>query len=80
MRGVDDPIIQAVLNNMLIYLSESDDSQLESVRYIEDYWGKVQLVMTTPSMTVGNSYKPKFADFHDIFIDGSPTCIVADTF
>ena len=36
MRGVDDPIIQAVLNNMLIYSSESDDSQLESLRNIED--------------------------------------------
>ena len=80
MRGVDDPIMQAVLNNMLINSSESDDSQLESLRNIEDYWGKVQLVMTTPSITVGNSYKTKFADFHNIFVHGSPTCIVADTF
>lgn len=80
MRGVEDPIMKAVLNNMLVYSSESDDSQLESLRNIEEYWGKVQLVMTTPSITVGNSYKPEFADFHNIFIHGSPTCIVADTF
>jgi hypothetical protein len=36
--------------------------------------------MTTPSITVGNSYSPKTPDFNSVWVAGSPTCIVAQTF
>jgi hypothetical protein len=36
--------------------------------------------MTTPSITVSNSYKPNVPDFTSVRVAGSPTCIVAQIF
>lgn len=66
--------------NILIYSSDSDDSLINTLKNIEESWGKANLVMTTPTITVGNSYKPKLADFDNIFCFGAPTCCVCDTF
>ncbi|MBC7439317.1 MAG: hypothetical protein H7250_04970 [Flavobacterium sp.] len=67
-----------VKENMLVYSSEVDDSQFDTLNEIETEWGNSSLVMTTPSITVGNSYSPK--DFTSVWVNGSPTCIVAQTF
>ena len=66
--------------NILIYSSDADDSQINTLKNIEKSWGDADLVMTTPSITVGNSYKPKVADFDNIFCFGAPTCCVCGTF
>jgi hypothetical protein len=72
--------IEEIRNNMLIYNSEVDDSQFDTLNDIESSWGKASLVMTTPSITVGNSFSPKIPDFNSVWVAGSPTCIVAQTF
>jgi hypothetical protein len=72
--------IEEICNDMLIYNSEVDDSQFDTLNDIESSWGKAPLVMTTPSITVGNSYSPKNPDFNSVWVAGSPTCIVAQTF
>ena len=66
--------------NILIYSSDSDDSQIETLKNIHESWGNADLVMTTPSITVGNSYKPPIIDFDNIFCFAAPTCCVCDTF
>ena len=65
---------------ILIYSSETDDSQIETLKDIHTSWGNADLILTTPSITVGNSYKPDIIDVDNIFCFGTPTCIVADTF
>jgi len=78
----DDPAVQAVLRPgaLLVYSSETDDSQLETLRHMETTWGAARLVMVSPSVTVGNSYAPATPDFDNVFMASAPTCIVADTF
>ena len=66
--------------NILIYSSDMDDSQIETLQDIHKNWGEADLVMTSPSITVGNSYKPNIADFDNIFCFAAPTCCVCDTF
>ena len=65
---------------ILIYSSEMDDVVINTLKNIHNSWGEADLVMTSPSITVGNSYKPEKADFDNVFVFASPTCIVADTF
>ena len=65
---------------IVIYSSEMDDIVIDTLKNIHKSWGEVDLVMTSPSITVGNSYKPEKADFDNVFVFGSPTCIVADSF
>ena len=65
---------------ILIYSSEMDDVVIDTLKNIHKNWGEADLVMTSPSITVGNSYKPSEADFDNVFVFASPTCIVADTF
>jgi Origin of replication binding protein len=72
--------VKDVMANTLIYSSDSNGSMISDLRKIKDVFGAAALVMTTPKLTVGNSYSPKSPDFHNVFIRGSPTCIVADTF
>jgi hypothetical protein len=56
--------LEEIRNNMHIYNSEVDDSQFDTLNDMESSWGKAPLVMTTPSITVGNSYSPKNPDFN----------------
>ena len=72
--------LEKIRENMLIYSSEVDDSQFDTLNEIDTAWGNASLVMTTPSITVGNSYSPETPDFTNVWIYGSPTCIVAQTF
>ena len=65
---------------ILIYSSETDDSNIDTLKNIHESWGNCDLIMTTPSITVGNSYKPEIIDFDNIFCFGTPTCIIADTY
>jgi hypothetical protein len=78
--GRENEKIAEIRNNMLIYNSEVDDSQFDTLNEIDSTWGKASLVMTTPSITVGNSYKPDVPDFKSVWVAGSPTCIVPQTF
>ena len=57
-----------------------DDVVFNTLKNIHKSWKEADLVMTSPSITVGNSYKPTEADFDNVFVFSSPTCIVADTF
>ena len=65
---------------IIIYSSEMDDIVIDTLKNIHKSWGEADLVMTSLSITVGNSYKPEKADFDNVFVFASPTCIVADTF
>ena len=84
LGGIDDPIVKDIMEStikLLTYSSESDDKiQKDTLQDIELHWGMARLVMTTPTITVGNSYKPSVPDFDNVWIRASPTCIVADTF
>jgi hypothetical protein len=65
----------------LIYSGKVDDSIFNTLININESWGKASSVFATPTITVGNSYAPdRPADFHQVWIKGYPTCIVADTF
>jgi hypothetical protein len=76
---INDPIVREVIENALVYSSEGDDAlQKYQLRNMSVEWKKVKLVMTTPTVTVGNSYT--ICDFDNVFIRSSPTCIVADIF
>ena len=84
LLGSKDTIVIDVMTSpgkLLTYSSEGDDIiQKDSLQNIDKYWGDARLIMTTPTITVGNSYKPDIPDFTNIWIIGSPTCIIADTF
>jgi len=84
LGGIDDPMVKDIMKSpikFLTYSSESDDKiQKDTLQDIELHWGMARLVMTTPTITVGNSYKPSVPDFDSVWIRASPTCIVADTF
>jgi hypothetical protein len=80
LKGIDDSIVKEVLKTLLIYSSETDDSQLTTLRDIHNTWGASKLIMVSPSITVGNSYCPDIPDFTNVFFVGCPTCIVADNF
>ena len=69
-----------VSKNILIYSSETDDNQIETLKNIHYHWGLADVILTTPSITVGNSYKPKTIDVDNIFCFAAPTCCVCDTF
>lgn len=76
----ENEYIKHIYDNQIIYSSKVDDAVLETLPKIEEEWKKAPLVMTTPSITVGNSYKPDTPDFHNVFMYGAPTCIVPDAF
>ena len=81
LKGINNPIINEVLKTALIYSRTTDDTvKTETLRNINTSWKNTKLIMTTPTITVGNSYKPAQADFSNIWIFGVPTCIVADIF
>ena len=85
LHGCSDPLVKNIMMKSkglsLFYSSESDDIvQKETLQDMEKHWGFARLVMTTPTITVGNSYSPPEADFDNVWICSTPTCIVADTF
>lgn len=81
LKGSKNDMISDIINNKsLIYSSQMDGKQILTLKKIHEIWGNKQLIMTSPTITVGNSYKPEIPDFHNIFIFACPTCIVADTF
>jgi hypothetical protein len=81
LKGMSNPVIQNILENTLIYSSESDDKMVrKTLANIHKYWGKAASIATTPTITVGNSYSPEIPDVVGIFINAAPTCTVADTF
>ena len=53
-----------------------DDVVIDTLKNIHKNWGEADLVLTSPSITVGNSYKPEEADFDNVFVFASPTCIM----
>ena len=65
---------------ILVYSSETDDNMINTLSDIEKSWGEADLVMTTPTITVGNSYKPIVIDYTNIFFYGMPTCCICDSF
>ena len=65
----------------LFYSRNGDDSQLaKTLTEIESSWGAAQLVATSPTITVGNSYAPKTPDFNEVWMYLYPSCIAADAF
>ena len=76
----ENPYLREVKDNQIVYSAKTDDSVFGSLNSITRKWGKSKLVMTTPCITVGNSYNPPVPDFDNVFVYGMSTCIVADTF
>ena len=77
----DDPNIKHALDNMLIYCDGEDAGiQTYTLTHMSETWGKARLIMTSPTITVGNSYCPDIPDVDEVFIFSYPSCIVADTF
>ena len=80
LNGCGDQNVVDGLKTALIYSSEGDDNtQKEQLRNMASEWKKTRLVMTTPTITVGNSYSIP-DDFDNVFIRSSPTCIIPDIF
>ena len=67
-------------DDILVYSSDADDTQIDTLKNIHETWSRSKIVLTSPSITVGNSYKPDIIDFDNTFCFGRSTCIVADTF
>ena len=63
----ENPKLQKIYDNMLIYNSEVDDDVFETLDEIESTWSDASFVGTSPSITVGNSYAVK-DNFHNVFI------------
>jgi hypothetical protein len=68
--------LKGIVDRTLIYSKMSDDKLFTDLKDIGRQWGNASLVTTTPSITVGNSYDKK--DFDLVYIQGMPSCIVAD--
>ena len=71
------------LKNMLIYNRESESVLLKKMTNIKNEWSHTKLVMTTPTITVGNNFDILDDDFtrngfDTIWIRAFPSCIVAD--
>eukprot|EP01041_Mallomonas_annulata_P011871 gene11871-24874_t len=79
-RGKENALLMDVYNKMLSYHSECNDSLFDGLEKIVVEWGNASLVIVSPSITVGNSYKPEIPDFHNVFIYAFPSCVVADIF
>jgi hypothetical protein len=58
----------------LYYNSEMDTATKESIGNVNESWSKVQLVMTTPSITVGVNYDAKL-EFDYTFVYGTRTSV-----
>lgn len=65
--------------NALYYYGKGDDCVFETLKNINEEWSNASIVITSPTITVGNSYSVK-DHFNKVFINASPTCNVRDTF
>jgi hypothetical protein len=72
--------VKAVMGNTVLISKDSSGATISALKNMEKCLGPASMVMATPALTVGNSYCPEKPDFHNVFIRGYPTCIVADTF
>jgi hypothetical protein len=63
----------------LYYYGKGDDKVFETLKNINEEWTNASIVITSPSITVGNSYSVK-DHFNKVYINASPTCNVRDTF
>ena len=79
-RAEDNEILKQKLENMLYYKSGDDDTKLNGLLDINNVWDRASFVMSTPTITVGNSYSPKNTTFTSSWIYGFPSCITADIF
>jgi len=61
------------------YYGKGDDDVFEGLKNINETWTEASIVLTSPSITVGNSYSV-IDHFNKVFINGAPTCTVRDTF
>ena len=71
-----------IIDRLLCYSRETKDDKITTDTLINmlEEWKHASNVITTPKLTVGTSYDPNCPDFHNIFIIGAPSCIVADVF
>ena len=65
--------------NALYYYGKGNDCVFETLKNINEEWSNASIVITSPTITVGNSFSMK-DHFNKVFINGSPTCTVRDTF
>ena len=65
--------------NALYYYGKGNDCVFETLKNINEEWTNASIVITSPTITVGNSYSVK-DHFNKVFINASPTCNVRDTF
>lgn len=65
--------------NALYYYGKGDDCIFKTLKNINEEWTNASIVVTSPTITVGNSYSVK-DHFNKVFINASPTCSVRDTF
>ena len=61
------------------YHGRVSDSVMRTLNNINTSWQNASMVLTSPSITVGNSYSNP-NDFDTTMILGAPTCTVRDTF
>lgn len=61
------------------YHGRVSDNIMRTLDNINTTWKDASMVLTSPSITVGNSYSTK-DEFDCVMILGSPTCTVRDTF
>jgi hypothetical protein len=66
--------------NALLYYGKGDDKVFkDTLDNINKSWVHASIVITSPSITVGNSFSVK-DHFNKVYINASPTCTVRDTF
>ena len=64
---------------ILLYTANEDDAIKEGLLNINETWGAAQVIITTPLITVGNSYTNK--DIDNVYIFAGPgSCCIRDTF
>jgi len=63
----------------IAYYGKGNDNVFEGLKNINETWTDASIILTSPSITVGNSYSVK-NHFNKVFINGAPTCSVRDTF
>ena len=84
IRGaaIENEIVQKVIDNSIIYYGEGNDKVFDTLTDMNNTWGKADLIITSPTNTVGCSYSPpdRPPDINAVYICAAPTCCVRDTF
>ena len=66
-------------NDALFYYGKGNDKTFDTLDDINKSWVDSSIVVTSPSITVGNSFSVK-NHFNKVYINASPTCCIRDTF